>query len=118
MKFSAPTEYVEHYNRHRPHQSLDQQPAHPPTPVTWPHTGSTILCRAVLGGLINGYARAALPSENPAQGTNPGFEAAQAQPLLLPGGIGLVLGANGRVSVSSTGISHRHHTQGSHAICS
>jgi hypothetical protein len=42
----------------------------------------------------------------------------QAQPLLPRGGIGLVLGANGRVSVSSTGISHRHHTQGSHAICS
>jgi hypothetical protein len=42
----------------------------------------------------------------------------QAQPLLLRGGVGLVLGANGRVSVSSTGISHRHHTQGSHAICS
>jgi hypothetical protein len=41
----------------------------------------------------------------------------QAQ-LLLWGGIGLVLGANGRVSVSSTGISHRHHTQGSHTICS
>ena len=52
-------EYVEHYNRHRPHQSLDQQPPHPPTPVTWPHTGSTILCRHVLGGLINEYERAA-----------------------------------------------------------
>jgi putative transposase len=52
-------EYVEHYNRHRPHQSLDQQPPHPPTPVTWPHTGSAILCRHVLGGLINEYERAA-----------------------------------------------------------
>ena len=51
-------EYVEHYNRHRPHQSLDQQPPYPPTPVTWPHTGSTILCRQVLGGLINEYERA------------------------------------------------------------
>jgi hypothetical protein len=46
-------------DRHRPHQSLDQQPPHPPTPVTWPHTGSTILCRHVLGGLINEYERAA-----------------------------------------------------------
>jgi len=26
-------EYVEHYHRHRPHQSLDQQPPHPPTRV-------------------------------------------------------------------------------------
>ncbi len=30
-----------------------------PTSVTWPHTGSTILCRHVLGGLINEYERAA-----------------------------------------------------------
>ena len=52
-------EYVEHYNTHRPHQSLDQQPPHPPTSVTWPHTGSTILCRHVLGGLINENERAA-----------------------------------------------------------
>ena len=52
-------EYVEHYNRHRPHQSLDQQPPHPLTSVTWPQTGSTILCRHVLGGLINEYERAA-----------------------------------------------------------
>ena len=70
---------VEHCNRHRPHQSLDQQPPHPPTSVTWPHTGSAILCRAVLGGLTSEYERAALPSESPAQGTNPGFEAAQAR---------------------------------------
>jgi transposase InsO family protein len=52
-------EYVEHYSRHRPHQSLGQQPPHPLTPVRWPHTGSVILCRHVLGGLINEYERAA-----------------------------------------------------------
>jgi putative transposase len=52
-------EYVEHYNTHRLHQSLDQQPPHPPAPVTWPHTGSTILCRHVLGGLTSEYERAA-----------------------------------------------------------
>jgi putative transposase len=52
-------QYVEHYNRHRPHQSLDQQPPHPPTSVTWPHPGSTMLCRQVMGGLINEYERAA-----------------------------------------------------------
>jgi hypothetical protein len=42
-------EYVEHYNRHRPHQSRTSNRPHPPTPVTWPYTGSTILCRHVLG---------------------------------------------------------------------
>jgi putative transposase len=52
-------EYVRHYNDHRPHQSLDQQPPQPrpaqaPTP-----TGSTIRRRLILGGLINEYHRAA-----------------------------------------------------------
>jgi transposase InsO family protein len=50
-------EYVRHYNDHRPHQSLDQQPPQPrhaPAPA-----GSTIRRRPILGGLINEYDRAA-----------------------------------------------------------
>jgi transposase InsO family protein len=52
-------EYVEHYNGHRPHQSLHQQPPHPPPPATLPQNGSTVRRRQVLGGLINEYDRAA-----------------------------------------------------------
>jgi transposase InsO family protein len=51
--------YVEHYNRRRPHQSLEQQPPQPRIVATAPPTGSTILRRPILGGLINEYHRAA-----------------------------------------------------------
>jgi putative transposase len=48
------TEYVRHYNTHRPHRSLDQRPPLP-GPVT-ASTGSRILHREpVLGGLLNEY---------------------------------------------------------------
>jgi transposase InsO family protein len=52
-------QYIEHYNRSRPHQSLDQQPPQPRIAATAPPTGSTILRRPILGGLINEYHRAA-----------------------------------------------------------
>jgi putative transposase len=51
--------YVEHYNRHRPHQALEQRPPQPrrldlPVP-----TSSVMRRRQVLGGLINEYDGAA-----------------------------------------------------------
>jgi putative transposase len=51
-------EYVGHYNRHRPHQSLNQQPPHPrrAAPAS---SGWKVRRRPVLGGLINEYDRAA-----------------------------------------------------------
>jgi putative transposase len=51
--------YVDHYNRHRPHQSLRQRPPCPRRQVTTSRTGSTVRRRQVLGGLINEYDQAA-----------------------------------------------------------
>ena len=47
-------EFVEHYNTHRPHRSLDQ---YPPAGRTSPPTGATIqpLRRDRLGGLVHEY---------------------------------------------------------------
>ena len=50
--------YVDHYDRHRPHQSLAQQPPLP-RPVGPAATGSAVRRRQILGGLINEYERAA-----------------------------------------------------------
>ncbi len=50
-------EYVDHYNRHRPHRSLQLRP---PRPDADPPPGEgPIQRRTVLGGLINEYHRAA-----------------------------------------------------------
>lgn len=50
-------EYVEHYNRSRPHRSLDLQP---PDPALAAHaTATRIRRRDVLSGLIHEYERAA-----------------------------------------------------------
>jgi len=49
--------YVEHYNRNRPHQGLNNQLLIPnPSIVT---TGGKIVCDEQLGGLIRSYRRAA-----------------------------------------------------------
>jgi transposase InsO family protein len=52
-------EYTDHYNSHRPHRSLQQEPpagrAHPPAEVT----GMGVLRRDRLGGLIHEYAQVA-----------------------------------------------------------
>jgi putative transposase len=47
-------EYLEHYNTHRPHRSLQQQPPTGPTP---PHSGAAVrpLRRDRLGGLVHEY---------------------------------------------------------------
>jgi putative transposase len=51
-------EYNEHYNTHRPHQSLDQ---HPPAGRAPPSSGATIrpLRRDRLGGLVHEYLQVA-----------------------------------------------------------
>lgn len=53
------TEYADHYNSHRPHRALQQDPpagrAHPPTYVS----GMRVLRRDRLGGLIHEYAQVA-----------------------------------------------------------
>jgi transposase InsO family protein len=55
----ALSEYVDHYNSHRPHRALQQNPpagrAHPPAKLT----GMRVLRRDRLGGLIHEYAQAA-----------------------------------------------------------
>ena len=47
-------EYMQHFNTHRPHRSLDQRP---PAGGTPPRSGATVrpLCRDRLGGLIHEY---------------------------------------------------------------
>ncbi len=57
------TEYVEHYNDHRPHQSRGQRPPTVETTVTWPITDladiRSVQRQPILDGLINQYHRAA-----------------------------------------------------------
>jgi putative transposase len=51
-------EYVAHYNGHRPHRSLGQQPPNP-SPHVADLTTARVQRRPILGGLINEYAQAA-----------------------------------------------------------
>jgi transposase InsO family protein len=52
--------YVEHYNQHRPHRSLEQHsPATAITPPLPGRTTSDVQRNAILGGLINEYHHAA-----------------------------------------------------------
>ena len=51
-------EYVEHYNGHRPHRSLELQPPRGPT-VLPAVTGGQVVRRTGVHGLINEYSRQA-----------------------------------------------------------
>ena len=51
-------EYTVHYNRRRPHRSLQLRPPRPDAPVPEPIHGR-IRRRPILGGLINEYEAAA-----------------------------------------------------------
>ncbi|WP_420823597.1 integrase core domain-containing protein [Streptosporangium subroseum] len=55
---SVPSEYADHYNGHRPHQSRRQRPPDQDESVVVPPEGR-IKSRKVLGGLISEYHRAA-----------------------------------------------------------
>jgi putative transposase len=50
-------EFVEHYNRHRPHRGLDLSAPEPDSRV--PSTTGTVIRRPLLGGLVNEYERRA-----------------------------------------------------------
>ena len=50
-------DYVEHYNRHRPHRGLDLCPPEPTTRA--PSTTGAVIRQPLLGGLVNEYQRRA-----------------------------------------------------------
>jgi len=53
-------EYIRHYDDHRPHRTLGQQPPNPPAQSV--HVDAArVERRPILGGLINEYAQAAQP---------------------------------------------------------
>jgi putative transposase len=53
------TEYVDHYNRHRPHWSLKQRPPDPPPKASRPTDVASVRRRTAVAGLINEYKQAA-----------------------------------------------------------
>ncbi|MEV4511768.1 integrase core domain-containing protein [Dactylosporangium sp. NPDC049525] len=55
---SVLTEYTAHYNNHRPHRSLGQQPPNP-SPQIVDLNAARVQRRPILGGLINEYTQAA-----------------------------------------------------------
>jgi putative transposase len=52
-------EYVCHYDDHRPHRTLGQQPPNPPRAHPVHVDAARVDRRPILGGLINEYAQAA-----------------------------------------------------------
>jgi putative transposase len=55
---SVLAEFVQHYDGHRPHRSLNQQPPNPPSQVV-DLRAARVQRRPILGGLINQYSQAA-----------------------------------------------------------
>ena len=53
------TDYIDHYNSHRPHRSLNQRPAAPPDPTNRPHDQLRVTKSTRCDGLINEYQHAA-----------------------------------------------------------
>ncbi len=53
------TEYIDHYNSHRPHRSLDQHAPDDEGEVVEPLFGRTVERRTTCAGLINEYRTAA-----------------------------------------------------------
>jgi hypothetical protein len=56
---AALSEYVDHYNTHRPHRSLDQAAPLQALPAAPPDDDVRVLRRDRLGGLIREYSQAA-----------------------------------------------------------
>jgi putative transposase len=52
-------EFLAHYHKHRPHQSLDNKPPDSSEPCTLPFPGSKVVCEERLGGLLKSYSRVA-----------------------------------------------------------
>jgi putative transposase len=52
-------EYLHHYNNHRPHRTLGQQPPNQPRAQSAHVDGARVDRRPILGGLIKEYAQAA-----------------------------------------------------------
>jgi putative transposase len=52
------TQYIDHYNEHRPHRSLGQRPPDPPSHVA-DLTAARVRRHPILHGLINEYSQAA-----------------------------------------------------------
>ena len=52
-------EYIRHYNDHRPHRTLGQQPPNSPQSHSLHVDAGSVKRRPILGGLINEYAQAA-----------------------------------------------------------
>ena len=55
----ALSEYVDHYNTHRPHRTLHHSPPAGRRPLHAPGTNVWILRRSQLGGLIHEYIQVA-----------------------------------------------------------
>ena len=54
--------YIAHYDRHRPHRSLDMNPPSPQSPLMMSSVvPRSVIRRDVLGGLIHEYEHAARP---------------------------------------------------------
>jgi transposase InsO family protein len=53
------SEYIDHYNTHRPHRSLDQKPPDGRSPAEAAHDNVRVRRRDRLGGLLHEYSQVA-----------------------------------------------------------